>query len=73
MKLVAYHARQKFVRQRRQDTGSIPGVGLAAAGAPVIHVVEYLFGVHQNLVAASALNMGHEPYAARIVLERRVV
>src|SRR5690606_19489744 len=69
----ADHLGEEFVRERRENARSIPRVGIAAAGPPVVHASQDLSGVDEYLVAADPFDVGHEAYSARVVLELRVV
>ena len=63
------HSRQELVRQRRDHSGAVAGVRLRAARAAVIHAAQQMIGVLDDLVAAFALDVGHEADAAAVVLE----
>ena len=56
-----------------EDAGAITGVDFASTGAAVVHVLEHLDGIENNLVAGRALEMGDEAHAAGVFLEGRVI
>ena len=64
---------QELVRHLQQHAGAVAGVDLAPAGAPVQQVQPDLERLPHQLVRPLALDVDHEPYAARVVLEARVV
>ncbi len=64
---------QKLVRESRQESSAVAGIGLAPARAPVGHAQQDLVGVIDDLMAPFALDVGHEPDAATVLLVARVV
>ena len=65
--------RQEAVRHLQEHAGAVAGVDLAAARAPVQQVQADLERLPHELVRPFALDVDHEPYAARVVLEPGVV
>ena len=67
------HFAQERVGQLEQDARAVARVGLGAAGAAVLEVVEHVERALDGRVAALAREAGHRADAARVVLEGRVV
>ena len=59
--------------QGGQKASAIAGVGFAAAGAPMAHVVQHLPGIEDHLMASSSLDVGNETYATAIFFIGRIV
>src|SRR5262249_7983475 len=66
-------ASQESVRHLNQDTGAIPGVGFAAAGAAVFEVEQDLDGLLDDGMRFAPREVNDEADAAGIVLVLRVV
>ena len=64
---------EEAVRDLQQHAGAVAGVGLGAAGAPVVEAAEHLDGVLDDAVAAPALDVGYEADPAGVVLVPRIV
>ncbi len=70
---LAAHLLVEGVRHLDQDTGPVAGIGLGAAGAAMIEVLQDLQRLFEDPVRPPALDVDDEPDAAGIVLEARVV
>ena len=64
---------EERVGHLQQHAGAIAGVGLAAAGAAVVEVLQHLDRLLQDLVRLAALDVDHEADAAGVVLEPGIV
>ncbi len=64
---------QELVRQGGQDARAVARVGLAAAGAAVVHAAQQVLRVDHDLMAPLSLDVRDEADAARVVLVRGVV
>ena len=65
---VAGDSREKFVGERRQDSGAVSGGLFGAAGAAVVHPAQQVFGVGDDVMAALSLDVGHKTDATALVL-----
>ena len=70
---LAAHLLVEGVRHLDQDAGAVAGIGLGAAGAAVVEVLQDLQRLLEDPVRSPALDVDDEPDAAGIVLEARVV
>ena len=61
-------SREKFVGERRQDSGAVSGGFFGAACAAMIHPAQQVFGIGDNFMAALPLDVGHEADATAVVL-----
>jgi hypothetical protein len=61
------------VRQSGQDAGPVSRIRVTPAGSAVIHVPQHFIRVQNNLMAALALDVGHESDAATVPFLGRIV
>lgn len=64
---------EKLVRCLDQDAGAVTRIGLAAAGAPVLHIFQYGERIRYRLVVLVTFYIGDETDAAGIMLEQWIV
>ncbi len=64
---------EKLVRNLDQDAGAVARLRVATRGAAMGEVDQHLKALADNLVALFALDAGHKPHAAGIVLIARVI
>ncbi len=64
---------EEGVGKRRQDPGAIAGVVLGAGRPAVVHVLQHLFSVEDDLMGTPAVDVDHETHSAGFVLEARIV
>ena len=64
---------QEFVGQAGQNSGTVPGVGFAPAGAPMHHVPQDAIRIIDDLPRPDPLDVGDKADSATVVLEGRVV
>ncbi len=64
---------QEFVRQSREDPGTVTRVRLGAASAAMLHVLQNDIGILDNLVASFAFNVCDETNSTTVFFIRRIV
>jgi len=67
------HLAHELVRHLQQDARTVARVGLGSGGAAVLHAAQRTQPGLHDAVAGETLYMHHERYAARVVLEARVI
>jgi hypothetical protein len=66
-------AREELVRNLDQYPGAIAGLGIAAAGAAVGQVDQYLNAFEDDVMRLVTFDAGYKPHPARIVLISRII
>jgi len=64
---------QKPIGNLNQNPGAVANQRVCAHGAPVIEIDQNLKAAGNHLMGFSALDIGHKPHAARIMLVARIV
>jgi hypothetical protein len=67
------HFQQEGMRHLQEDAGAIAGVGLAAAGAAMVEVLQHLDRLLQDLVRLPPFDIDHKADATGVVLEPGIV
>ena len=68
----SHHLAQELVGDLHEDTRTITGVRIGAAGTPVIHVFVHCQGLDDYVVGALALEMSDEADAAGVFFARGI-
>ncbi len=64
---------EERVRDLDHDAGAVAGVGLGAAGAPMVHPAERRQALADHIMGSPAVEVGDEGDPTRVMLEGRVV
>ena len=67
------HGAEELVRHLDHDAGAVAGVGLGAAGTPVVQPAQRRAAARDHVMGAPARDIDHERHAARVVLVAGVV